>query len=65
LGGSIRRARVEKGFTQQQLAEMADLNIRNVQRIEAGESDVLLSTTVRLRKVLGVGWDDLLPKEWR
>ena len=64
LGGVIRRERVAKGLTQQQLAELADLNIRNVQRIEAGESDLLLSTTVRLKKVLGVDWDDLLPKEW-
>ena len=64
LGGSIRRARVEKGLTQQQLAELADLNIRNVQRIEAGQVDVLLSTTARLKKVLGVEWNELLPKEW-
>jgi len=46
------------------LAELADLNIRNVQRIEAGGIDVLLSTTARLKKVLKVDWDELFPKEW-
>src|SRR5207247_2222181 len=42
LGDNIRRERTAKSLTQQQLAEFADLNIRNVQRIEAGEIDVLL-----------------------
>lgn len=47
-------------MTQLKLAEMADLNIRNVQRIEAGEFDLLLSTTVRLRKALK--WPSHLPE---
>ena len=53
-----------KGMTQQQLAEFADLNIRNVQRIEAGLIDVLLSTTVRIRKALGCSWEKLIPVAW-
>ena len=52
-----------KGMTQQQLAEFADLNIRNVQRIEAGEIDVLLTTVVRIRKAVGCPLDKLLPKD--
>ena len=62
LGDNIRRERAAKGLTQQQLAEFADLNIRNVQRIEAGEIDVLLSTTVRIRKALACPWERLMPK---
>ena len=62
LGGNIRRERMTKGMSQQQLAEFADLNIRNVQRIEAGEIDVLLSTTVRIKKALGCPWERLVPK---
>ena len=64
LGNNVRRERTAKGMTQQQLAELADLNIRNLQRIEAGEIDVLLQTAVRIRKALGCGWDRLLPREW-
>jgi len=30
----IRQARVERGWTQQQLAEIADLSLRTVQRVE-------------------------------
>jgi DNA-binding XRE family transcriptional regulator len=63
LGGNIRRVRMAKGMSQQQLAEFADLNIRNVQRIEAGEIDVLLTTTVRIRKALGCPWEQLVPKD--
>ena len=65
LGDSVRRERMGKGMTQEQLAEFADLNIRNVQRIEAGEIDVLLSTIARIRKALGCPWEKLIPKDWR
>jgi transcriptional regulator with XRE-family HTH domain len=63
LGGNIRRERMAKGMSQQKLAEFADLNIRNVQRVEAGEIDVLLTTTVRIRKALGCPWEKLVPKD--
>ncbi len=52
-----------KGMSQQQLAEFADLNIRNVQRIEAGEIDVLLTTAVRIRKALACPLEGLIPKD--
>ena len=64
LGGNIRRERTAKGMTQQTLAEFANLNIRNVQRIEAGEVDILLRTTLRIRKALGCPLERLLPKEY-
>jgi transcriptional regulator with XRE-family HTH domain len=50
-------------MTQQQLAEFADLNIRNVQRIEAGEIDVLLSTAVRISRAIGCPLEMLIPKK--
>ena len=64
LGDNIRRERMAQGLSQQRLAELADLNIRNVQRIEAGEIDVLLSTISRIRKALNTQWQKLLPGEW-
>ena len=63
LGDNVRRERVTKGITQQHVAELADLNIRNVQRIEAGEIDVLLTTTVRLAKALGCPLERLVPRD--
>jgi DNA-binding XRE family transcriptional regulator len=62
LGDNIRRNRAAQRISQQQLAECAELDIRTVQRIEAGEVNVLLITTVRLAKALGCSLDRLLPK---
>lgn len=63
LGDNVRRERIAKDLSQQQLAELADLNIRNVQRIEAGEIDVLLRTIIRIRKALGCPLEKLMPKD--
>ncbi len=63
LGDNIRRERLAKAISQQRLAEIADLNIRNVQRIEAGELDVLLTTVVRIRKALDCSLERLVPKD--
>jgi transcriptional regulator with XRE-family HTH domain len=64
LGDNIRRERLAKAISQQRLAEIADLNIRNVQRIEAGELDVLLTTVVRIRKGLDCPLERLVPKDF-
>lgn len=63
LGDNIRRERNARNMTQQQLAEFADLNIRNVQRIEAGEIAVLFGTMVRIKKALDCPWERLVPDE--
>ena len=62
LGDNVRRNRMEKGITQQQLAEIVDLTIRNVQRIEAGKIDVRLRIMVRIRKALSCPLENLIPK---
>jgi transcriptional regulator with XRE-family HTH domain len=62
LGQNIRRERTAKKMSQQSLAEQADLNIRNVQRMEAGEIDVLLSTAVRIAGALDCPLERLVPK---
>jgi transcriptional regulator with XRE-family HTH domain len=48
-------------MTQERLAELADLNIRTVQKIEAGDINILLTTVVRLRQALKASWDSLMP----
>lgn len=60
FGGNIRRLRCEAGITQEKLAEMADLNIRTVQKIEAGQTNILITTTKRIQKALGCDWDKLM-----
>ena len=40
-------------MTQERLAELADLNIRTVQKIEAGDINILVTTLLRIQKALG------------
>ena len=60
FGVNLRRERMARKITQEKLAELVDLNIRTVQKIEAGHVNILLTTMLRLRKALGCGWNDLL-----
>jgi len=61
FGGNVRRARVARAITQAALSEKADLNIRTLQKIEAGQTNVLITTVLRLQKGLGCPWNELLP----
>lgn len=63
IGANIRRQRTEKGMTQERLAELVDLNIRTVQKIEAGDINMLVTTTMRIQKALGCPWGKLLSPE--
>ena len=65
LGGNIRRIRMSLGMTQERLAELIEINARNVRRIEAGEFNVLVTTVARIRKALGCSWDELVPRGWK
>ena len=60
FGSNVRRERVAAGLTQERLAEKADLNIRTLQSIEAGELNVLVTTAMRLQRALDCDWDKLM-----
>ena len=62
FGENVRRERMARRITQEKLSEMIGLNIRNLQKIEAGETNVLMTTVVRIRKALGCSADKLLPR---
>ena len=62
FGSNLRRARVLRKITQEVLSEKADLNIRTLQKIEAGETNILITTAVRLQQALGCPWQELFPK---
>lgn len=61
VGDNIRRERKAAGFTQEKLAELADLAPRVVQKIEAGQITILISTLRRIRQAIGCKYGDLLP----
>lgn len=54
FGGNLRRLRSERAMTQERLAELSELNIRTIQKIEAGQTNILITTASRIIKALGV-----------
>jgi transcriptional regulator with XRE-family HTH domain len=61
FGVNIRRERVRRGLTQEKLAERSELATRNLQKIEAGEINILLTTAFRIQLALGCPWKRLMP----
>ena len=49
FGANVRREHTARGLTQERLAELADLNLRTVQKIEAGQLNILLTTLIRIQ----------------
>lgn len=62
VGQRLKEARVGAGLTQEQLAEKAELAPRTVQKIEAGQITILISTLRRLRAAIGCDYLDILPE---
>jgi len=60
FGANVRRLRTARGLTQERLAELADLNIRTVQKIEAGQTNILITTAARIQKALACDWSRLM-----
>ena len=60
FGANVRRERVRKGMTQEQLAERAEIATRNLQKIEAGEINILLTTAMRIQLALRCSWRRLM-----
>jgi len=61
FGANVRRERTARKLTQEKLAEMVDLNIRTVQKVEGGEINVLITTACRLQRALQCDWNKLMP----
>jgi transcriptional regulator with XRE-family HTH domain len=57
---NLRSAREERGLTQERLAELADLHMTDVGRIERGERDPGIRTAAKLARGLGVSLAELL-----
>lgn len=63
FGANVRRERVRKRLTQEKLAERAEIAARNLQKIEAGEINVLATTVFRIQLALGCPYKRLMPSE--
>ena len=60
LGANVRRERIKRNLTQEKLAELADLHLRSLQKIEAGEINLLITTVLRIKRGLKCSWEALL-----
>ena len=60
LGKNVVALRHERGITQEKLAELADLDRRYLQRIEAGTANPGIDVLARLKSSLKAGWTQLL-----
>ncbi|MCL2514796.1 MAG: helix-turn-helix transcriptional regulator [Microbacteriaceae bacterium] len=54
FGERLRRVRVERGLTQEDLAHRTDMHASNIGRMERGDSNPSLSTMERLARALEV-----------
>ena len=63
FGANVRRERVRKGLTQDELAERAEIATRNLQKIEAGEINILVTTAFRIQLGLRCPYKRLMPSE--
>lgn len=57
LGKKIYESRKAKGLTQEQLVEKCNLNVRTIQRIEAGDVTPRSHTIKSLFEVLEIEWN--------
>ena len=60
LGKNINRLRTQAGLTQDDLAGLAEIDRRYVQRIEAGTANPGIDVICRVRGALRASWDELL-----
>jgi predicted transcriptional regulator len=61
FGDNVRRERCAQSLTQNQLAELAEISTRNLQKVEAGELNILFTTIVRIQLALKCAWKKLMP----
>jgi transcriptional regulator with XRE-family HTH domain len=61
FGDNVRRERSARGLTQDRLAELAEISTRNLQKVEAGELNILFTTIVRIQLALKCAWKKLMP----
>lgn len=63
LSKRIAQARKQKGFTQEQLAELANVTVRTIQRIENGENTPRAFTLKTIAEALDTSYEELTAVE--
>lgn len=63
LGKRIASLRIEKGFTQNELADLIDIERSNIARIEAGNTNPTYLTLSKISIALSISVSDLVDLE--
>ena len=62
LGNNVRSYRMQRGMTQEALAEKAQISAKGLQKVEAGKSGMRMDTFVQIARALMVSMDVLAGK---
>lgn len=65
LGKKIIELRKKKGLTQEELVEKCNINVRTIQRIEAGETTPRIFTIKIILNALGLDYEKVFKKEYK
>ncbi len=60
MGEIIRKYRIKRKYTQEELAELLDISTRQLQRIENGESITKISTLKKVINLLKIEDKDII-----
>ena len=63
IAKKIKQLRKQVGYSQEKLAEKAEVSLRTIQRLENGKTDPRGDTIIRIAKALDVSLDDLI--DWK
>lgn len=63
LGGRIRELRKKKGYSQEKLAEKANISAKYMGEVERGEVNISFSVLSEIASALGVSFDELTETE--
>lgn len=63
VGGRVAKARRDRGWTQETLAEAIGIEPVTLSRLETGDRALSLSTLSRITEILGVSLGDLLDQQ--
>lgn len=59
----VKSLRIQKGYTQCELAELTNISQPALQAYETGKAKPLKNNAIQLAKVLGVSYDELVSDE--
>ncbi len=60
LGDTIRKIRIKRGISQEELALLAEVDRSHIGRVERGDNNVAVLTLLRIAHALGVTMKDLM-----